>query len=160
MTPLHVGTSYTHDFRFYSKGNAWYLPERVGRVTETRICVGGEGAQPPLNPHQRGTPPLKSTPYSLFMPNGGWKTVNFFSHFHGLVPDTNCNHLECFVMLGTHSQPRRGEMSHICDISPLRVNPIICYRWWWQLGNIDHCYSFIAYVTFRLASILPSNLTQ
>ena len=22
MTPLHVGTSYTHDFRFYSKGNA------------------------------------------------------------------------------------------------------------------------------------------
>ena len=22
MTPLHVGTSYTHDFEFYSKGNA------------------------------------------------------------------------------------------------------------------------------------------
>ena len=25
-------------------------------------------------------------------------------------------------MLGTHSEPRRGQMSHICDISPLRVN--------------------------------------
>ena len=25
-------------------------------------------------------------------------------------------------MLGTHSEPRRGQMSHICDISALRVN--------------------------------------
>ena len=25
-------------------------------------------------------------------------------------------------MLGTHSEPRRGQMSHICDISPVRVN--------------------------------------
>ena len=24
-------------------------------------------------------------------------------------------------MLGTHSEPNRGEMSHICDISPLEV---------------------------------------
>ena len=24
-------------------------------------------------------------------------------------------------MLGTHSEPRRGEMSHVCDISPLKV---------------------------------------
>ena len=24
-------------------------------------------------------------------------------------------------MLGTHSEPRRGQMSHICNISPLRV---------------------------------------
>ena len=24
-------------------------------------------------------------------------------------------------MLGIHSEPRRGQMSHICDISPLRV---------------------------------------
>ena len=29
--------------------------------------------------------------------------------------------LECFVTLGTHSQLRRGRMSHICDISPLKV---------------------------------------
>ena len=27
-------------------------------------------------------------------------------------------------MLGTHSEPCRGQMSHICDISPLRVNVI------------------------------------
>ena len=28
-----------------------YPPERVGRVTETTNCVGGEGAAPPSNPH-------------------------------------------------------------------------------------------------------------
>ena len=28
-------------------------------------------------------------------------------------------------MLGTHSELRRGEMSHICDISALRVNVIL-----------------------------------
>ena len=27
-------------------------------------------------------------------------------------------------MLGTHSEPRRGQMSHTCDISSLRVNLI------------------------------------
>ena len=27
-------------------------------------------------------------------------------------------------MLGTHSELYRGQMSHICDISPLRVNKI------------------------------------
>ena len=52
------------------------------------------------------------------------KTINVFSHFHGLIPDTNYKHLECFVMLGTHSKLHRGQMSHICDISPLRVNTV------------------------------------
>ena len=28
-------------------------------------------------------------------------------------------------MLGTLSEPRRGRMSHICDISALRVNNVI-----------------------------------
>ena len=27
-------------------------------------------------------------------------------------------------MLGTHSELRRGQMSHICDISPLRVKTL------------------------------------
>ena len=36
-----------------------------------------------------------------------------YTKFHGL--------LECFVTLGTHSQLCRGQMSHICDINPLRV---------------------------------------
>ena len=39
-----------------------------------------------------------------------------------LTPITNI--LEGFVMLGTHSQLHRGQMSYICDISPLRVNLI------------------------------------
>ena len=57
------------------------------------------------------------------MPKGGRKTINFFSHFHGLMPDNNYKHLECIVMQGTHSKPRRDQMSHICDISALRVKP-------------------------------------
>ena len=28
-------------------------------------------------------------------------------------------------MLGTHSEPRRGQLSHICDISALRVKIIL-----------------------------------
>ena len=70
-----------------------YPPECVGGVTETTNSVGGEGA----------VPPLKFPPYSLFRPKGGRKTINFFSHFYGLVPDTNYKRLECFVMLGTQS---------------------------------------------------------
>ena len=50
-----------------------YPPERVGGVTETTNCVGGEG-----------TPPLKFPPYSLFSPKGGRKTINFLPIFMGL----------------------------------------------------------------------------
>ena len=38
------------------------------------------------------------------------------------MPDANYKHLESFVKLGTHFEPRRGEMSHTCDISLVRVN--------------------------------------
>ena len=68
-----------------------------------------------------GTPPLNPPPYSLFRPKGDRKTINFFSHFHGLVPDASYKHLESFIKLGTHSEPRRVELLHICDISLLRV---------------------------------------
>ena len=98
LTPLHVGTSYTHDFRVYSKENARGL-----HTLRTTI--------------NRETPPLKFLLYLLFRPKGGRKTINVFSCFNGLVPDTNYKHLENFVMLGTHFEPRRGKMSHICDIS-------------------------------------------
>ena len=94
-------------------------------------CVGGEGAQPPSNPHQRGTHTLlKFPPCSLFRPKGGQKTINIFSHFHWLIPDANYKHLECIIMLGTHSKLHRGQMSHIGDISPLRVNG-------WMDGQTD-----------------------
>ena len=42
------------------------------------------------------TPPLKFLLYSLFRPMGGQKTINIFSHFHGLVPDNN---LQAFGVL-------------------------------------------------------------
>ena len=72
-----------------------------------------------------GTPPLEFPPYSSCRPKGSRKTINFLGHFHGLVPDTNYEHLESFVMIGTHSEPRRGEMSLTCDISLLRVKNIL-----------------------------------
>ena len=64
MTPLHVGTSYTHDFRFHSKGNASGTHQSTWTGSHTHKkkanCVGGEGAQPPSNPAlTRGHPPLK-----------------------------------------------------------------------------------------------------
>ena len=37
-----------------------YPPKRVGGVTETTICVGGKGAQPPGTPLNRGTTPFKN----------------------------------------------------------------------------------------------------
>ena len=51
-------------------------------------------------PSTVGHPPLKFLLYSIFRPKGGWKTINFFSHFFELMTETN---LEYFVMLGTHS---------------------------------------------------------
>ena len=53
------------------------------------------------------------------------KTINLLSHFHGLIPDTNYKHLECFIMLGTHFETHRCQMSHICDFSALSVKCII-----------------------------------
>ena len=40
------------------KGNASGTHQSVGGVTETTICMGSKGAQPPLNPYQRGDAPL------------------------------------------------------------------------------------------------------
>ena len=123
MTPLHVGTSYTHNFGFCSKGNASATHQIawVGSLKPQIAWVARE-LRPLRTPINGETPPLKFPPYSLFRPKGGRKTINFFTHFHWFVPDTNYKHLECFIMLRTLSEPRRGQMSHICDISALRVN--------------------------------------
>ena len=123
MTPLHVGTSYTHDFRFYSKENASSTHQSTWAGSlKPQFAWAARGVCPLRTPINGGTPPFKIPPYSLFRPNGSQKSSKFFSHFYGLVPDTNYKNLEGFVMLVTHSEPRRSETSHICDISPLRVN--------------------------------------
>ena len=120
MTPLHVGTSYTHNFGFYSKGNASATHQSAWAGSLKPLIAWA------VNPQLTGGhPPLKFPPYSLIRPKGGRKTINFFTYFHGFVPDTNYKHLECFVMLGTLSEPRRGQMSHICDISALRVKMLV-----------------------------------
>ena len=105
MTPLHVGTSYTHDFWFYSRGNASGTHQSAWEGSlKPQIAWAARGASP--KNHQR------------------------FTHFHGFVPHTNYKHFECFATLGTHSELCRGQMSHICDISPIRVNdlPSECHR--------------------------------
>ena len=102
MTPLYVGTnSYTHDFRFYSKEN----------VSPTHQIAWEWTLKPQIAWAARGLPPLKFPQYSLFWQKGSQKTINYFSHFHGLMPDNNYKHFECFVMIGTHSKP-----SHSCHI--------------------------------------------
>ena len=125
MTPLHVGISYTYDFRLYSKGNASGTHQSAWAGSQKpQFAWPARGLRPPRTPINGGTPPLKFPPYSLFRPKGGQKSSNVFSYFHGLVPDINYMYLEGFVMLGTHFKPHRGEMSHICDISVLRINTI------------------------------------
>ena len=122
MTPLHVGTSYTHDFGFYSKGNASATHQSMWAVSLNHKLRGWWGICTPFEPPlMGGHSPLKFPAYTLFRPKGGRKTINVFSHIHRLVSNTNYKHLECFLTLGTHSEPRRGQMSHICDISSLRV---------------------------------------
>ena len=106
-------------FRVLQQGKCLSYPsERVGGVTETTNCVGGEGCAP-FKPALKSPPPNPPPPRTRYL---GQRAAKKPSTFYGLVPDTNYKHLECFIMLGTHSEPRGGQMSHICDISPLRVN--------------------------------------
>ena len=89
-------------------------------ATRTTHCISGDGAQP----------------------KGGRKTITLFSNFHGVVPDTNYKHLECFIMLGTHSKLCWGQMSHICDISPLRVKQLLFLSYH---NIVKRFYNFVFY---------------
>ena len=65
------------------------------------------------------------------------------------MPDINYKNLEGFVMLGTHSEPRRGETSHICDISVLRVKPLTVVPLS-DIGHFDVLTSFLKRLIFGL----------
>ena len=57
-----------------------------------QIAWAERGLRPLRTPVNGGTPPFKIPPYSLFRPKGlpyCRKTINFFTHFHGFVPNTN-----------------------------------------------------------------------
>ena len=58
---------------------------------------------------------------------GDLKAIKMFSHFRGLIPDTNYECLECFITLGTHSQLRGGQILHIRDLNSLSVNVILIH---------------------------------
>ena len=108
ITPLHVGTNH-HDIGFYNKRNVSATHQIAGaRSSNPQITWAERGAQPPSNPPLTGNTPLK-IPLILHI-QGKWVAKNLFSHFYGLIPNTNYKSLECFVMLGTHSELRRGQM--------------------------------------------------
>ena len=72
-------------FRVLQQGKClMYPPERVGGVTETTNCVGGEWLRPLPTPVNGRHPPLKFPRYSLFSPKGGRKSINFLPIFMGL----------------------------------------------------------------------------
>ena len=45
------------------------------------------------------------------------ENVSLPTRLRWLIPDANCKHLECIIMLGTHSEPHRGQMSHMYTFS-------------------------------------------
>ena len=65
MTPLHDGTSYTHDFRFYSKGNvsASHKIAWAGSLNP-QIVWAVRGLYPLLNPPNMGHTHLNFPPNS------------------------------------------------------------------------------------------------
>ena len=111
MTPLHVGHQLHPQFQVLQQ---W--------VIETANRVGGEVCALFELPFNGGTPLLIFPRTCYFAQRAAVKPSIFFSHFHGLLPDAKHKHLESFVKLGTHCEPRGGEMSHICDIGVLMVN--------------------------------------
>ena len=64
MTPLHVGTSYTHNIGFYSKRN----------ISATNQIAWAVRWLHPLWTPIRGTPPLKFPLYSIFRAKCGLKS--------------------------------------------------------------------------------------
>ena len=100
-----------------------------GRVTESPICVG---------PIIRRTLPSKFPPYSIFRAKGGQKTIKFCSNFHGVTPDTNYKHFECFVMLGTYSQlcRYRSNVTHKCQYSCWNFLSLCYFKFYWNIFSL------------------------
>ena len=60
MTLLHVGTSYTHDFGFYSKGNASATHQSTWAGSlKPQMAWAARGLLPIRTPINGGTPPFK-----------------------------------------------------------------------------------------------------
>ena len=60
---------------------------------------------------------LYNSPYTLYL---GQSEMERHRNVHGLITETNYEDFKRFIMLGTFYQVHRGQMSQICDISPLR----------------------------------------
>ena len=82
-TPLHVGTSYTHDVGFYSNRNVSATQHIVWAGSlNPQIVWMARGLHTLQTTINGGHSPLKFPPYSLFRAKGGQKTTTFFTHFH------------------------------------------------------------------------------
>ena len=76
-TPLHVGTSYTHAFGFYSKANVSATHQIAWEGHWTPNCVGGMGCAPFEPPLTGGHLAFKFSPYLLFRAKGDRKPSTF-----------------------------------------------------------------------------------
>ena len=110
------------------------LPTRLcGESNETPNCIISEAIAPLLNTTQWGTPPLKIDPPIVYILAKVWsKSIHFFSYFCWLMTESICEHLECFVMLGTQSQVHKGQMSQIC----IGYNPVWRQLWAYNTREI------------------------
>ena len=97
------------------------LPTRLHRqghwIPKLRSNIGVQPLTIPIN----GKTPFLKFLRSLYLKQRAVEKQSAFSHFCGLIPDTNYKHFECFIMLGTHSLLCRGQMSYMWD-RPLKVN--------------------------------------
>ena len=90
---MHVGTSYTHDFGIYNKGNisATHQIAWVGSLN-SQIAWTVRGLCTLQTPINRGTPPFKiPLPRAQYLRQRAAKKPSTF--FNGLIPDNNYKQL-------------------------------------------------------------------
>ena len=92
MTPLHVGSSYTHDFGFYSKGNASATHQSAWAGSLKPQIAWQRGGCTPFEPQlTRSNPPLKFPHTRYLGQRAAEKPSNFLAIFmvFSLTPITS-----------------------------------------------------------------------
>ena len=83
----------------------WYILTYIFFIL-IHVCSRKLRLHPLRTPINGAAPPVKYL-CTIYL------TINFFSHFHGLIPNINYEHLESFTMLGMQSQLRRNQMTSV-----------------------------------------------
>ena len=97
-----------------------YALDHMGRVNEPPIALAARGLCPLRTPINRGTTPFKipHPPYLLFRQNGSRIPSKFLAFFHEFIHAPSISSASNTIW----TTSGRGQMSHICNISALRVN--------------------------------------